>query len=732
MRDPLVRVAAALFLVPALAVSGCGGGGGGGGGDAPLTLVEFLFVNEALVPSFPTGTQSLPRNARLVLKFSDRVNPNSVHEQTIRIRTEPNFQTVPEGSFQVDGDRVIFDPTITASGQPNPSGFDAFAAYSVTLPSVSERETDPLTAVVSSVEGAPLLTAFSTAFKTGGGFLRDSRPPSVVEVFFLPTPDPLTKQIPGNGLLALRFDEPMDPASFLLSTTTPAAAPEDTVDVRYDCLDTVNVANHVECRPIAMRNPVPDPSMRTWFLEPVFSFGTRKYKFHVSLAQGLRDLAGNPLSNPRSFGPFVVDGTGSEEGDVLLETFANQIDDDTAATSADWGQTEQGALLGAAITTRRAFVTGWQAADGASPDVGQYVRLVDPLVGVDLNVPVPVVPSTELGRRVLWSFADTEIGEDGTVTAISWGPDGNSTFAARYPEIVMRMGFQRNASMNLAGTFSGNYLGTALVIYRGEYVVAQQANVGDEAAATPPAPAPHSQLDPLYDANGDAVLGVGFTNWPAPTSYFDWDEGDPAVAGDRVLLFDVSAQEGDSHNRFRGWFGWKSPGSTSLIDGYPQRRLRGLYEGDTANPSPNPASAVYNPAPTVQDMAFTLTKRVSVAQSRFYTPGPSDADGNLYPAPYSTQRTRGTHSDYRPPVLLPAVQVGGATVSIEFQGAMSLETGSGRTSINLAQAFTAWTGDVDDVDGFPYVRWRLRLGANLASSTLPRVSSVMLPLVSLP
>jgi hypothetical protein len=729
-----VRSASAVLvaLVSVAAVAGCGGGGGGGGGAVPMTLVELVFTDEALVPAFPTGTQALPRNARLVMVFSDRVDPNTVHEQTVRVRAAPNFTTIPVGSFQVDGNRVIFDPTITAAGQPNPSGLAAFQTYSVTLPGEPERRSDSITAVVRSAEGAPLAASYAQTFSTSGGFLRDQSPPRVVEAFFLPGPDPLTKQVPGNSLLALTFDEAMDPASFVISTTTPTVAPGDTVEVRYDCADPTNVAHGVECRPIPLYPARPDPSMRTWYFEPVFSFGAEKYRFFVSVAQGVRDLAGNPLANPRSFGPFVVDGTGSEDGDLLVESFTATTDSDPGATTADWGFTETGACLGAPLTTRRAYVTGWKACLGAAPNTGRYVSLVDPLAGADQNVPVPVTPSTELGRRVLWAYSDSEIGEDGTVTGVSWGPDGNATFAARYPDVKMQVGFQRNSSTALSGSFAGNYLGSPFVIFEGDYVVGQSSNVGDEPGATPGGPSPAGQLNPLFDADGNGVAGVGFADWPAPTSHFDWDEGDPAVVDDRVLLFDVAAKEGDSFNRFRGWFASTDTTGVSPISGYPARRLVGVYEGDSPNPPPNPSVGLYNPGPTVQDMAFTLTKRVSVAQSRFYTPGPTDLDGNAYPAPYSPQRTRGTRSDYRPSIVLPAVQAGGTTVAIEFQGATGIEAGGDRTRVNVALPFTPWTTRVDDVDGFPYVRWRLRLHSNLASQTRPRVTSVTIPVVSLP
>jgi hypothetical protein len=724
-------LAVGLAALAGLGLSSCGGGGGGGGGGGPMTLVEFLFVDETLTPSFPTGTQALPRNARIVFGFSGAVDPSSINEQTIQIRKEPVFQTVPLGSFQVDGNRVIFDPTITKAGQPNPVGFDAFTQYNVFLPSVTDRESDPETAVVESAGDDPLLTSFFTKFKTSGGFLRELTPPTVVECFFVPTPDPLTKQIPGNGIMALRFSEAMDPATFLLATNIPTPEPNDTIDIRYDCTEPTNAG--VECRPIAMNNPTHNPAMDTFFFEPVFSFGTKKYKFFVQVMQGLSDLAGNLLVNPRSFGPFVVDGTGREEGDLLVESFTSQTDNDPGATTADWSITTQGVLQGAAISSRRTFITGWQQTERVRPTyTGQYFALVDPLVGADLNQFVAnIQPPTAAGRRVMWSFKDLEMGQNGSVTTASWGPDSNATFAAKYPNIIMQIGFQKTASMNLAATFPSNYLGSPLTMYQGEYNVTQSANVGNETGAEPvdaagnPATPPSAQLAPLYNY-------WGYTNWPAPTSYFDWNEGDPAIEGDRVLVLDIQAMEGDSWNQFRGWFAFQTPTAGGLlIPGEPQRRMLATYDEDTPNPQPNVPLGILNPEPTVQDTAFTITKRVSVGQSRFYTPGPVDDQGNTYPGPYSTQRTRGVESNYLPPILQPPVQPGGATILVEFQGAMSLEEGSARTRINLAQPSTPWTTDIDDVDEFPYIRWRITLTSNLNSNTVGRVESIAVPVLAI-
>ncbi len=48
--------------------------GGGGYAAKDMVLVEFLFVDRSLVPTAPTGTENLPRNAQMLLVFSELVD----------------------------------------------------------------------------------------------------------------------------------------------------------------------------------------------------------------------------------------------------------------------------------------------------------------------------------------------------------------------------------------------------------------------------------------------------------------------------------------------------------------------------------------------------------------------------------------------------------------------------------------------------------------------------------
>ncbi len=717
----------------ALVTTSCGGGGGSPAAK-PMVLLEFLFVDRSLQPTAPTGTQNLPRNAQVVLVFSELVSPESVNNQTVQVRFGPSGQSVPQGSFSVDGNTVRFDPTVTAQGQPNPFGFDSVTQYLVDIPNF-EQQTD----VVRNLDGDPNLETFFTTFVTSSGYLRELIPPEIVRVYSIPDrfeQNPLTGQWPGNGLMAFEFSEPMAPQSFILGAQG-STNETTTIDVRYDA--------DADANPDAIKGrAIPgyftnSPSATTFFFNPTFSFGDQKYVFNAQVFQGLRDLSGNQLVNPRSFGDYTCDGTGISTGSVLVEDFLTFENIDYAATDADWGISEEGILQGQEISSRTAYILGWRQQDsdndGATDNlnaVGQYNPTTTPLIGAALNNYVSnISPATSLGRRALWSFSDSEMGASGTVTGAAWGPDSNATFAAIYPKIVLRCGYQKQASMSLSPSFAGNYEGSPLTVFTGEYRVSQSANVGnstDEYTVNGGDPGDYGFTPGWVCAAGhNAPLFdyTGFQPWPDFTTYFDWSPGDPLIEGDRVFLFDAAAEEGDTWQQMRLWFAVTIPCSGVLISGYPNRRMISTYESDIPDPPQNLGAfpATINPDPSVNDTAFTITKRVSIAQVLFYTDGNQPGDGTP-----GRQFTLGKDSDYLPIQITPQVQTGGAAVRVEFSACDAVQ--ADRRSINQSLPFLpGWTESINACDGFANIRWRLSLISNLISGTRARISNVTLPLV---
>src|SRR5262245_15390452 len=252
--------------------------GGGGTSARQMALVEFLYVDRSLTPTAATGTTNLSRNAQLLMKYSEQVDPGSVTNQTIQIRSGTGLS--PQGSFSVNGNQVRFDPTVTAQGQPNPFGFDPQVQYTVYIPSFVDQLADHQIGVVQNRDADPNQTTFRTAFTTSAGYLRELTPPEVLDVFFEPAPEVLTGNIPGNGRMGVIFSEPMDPGSFTLGPQSFPLTPTTTIDVRYDPLMQVNIDN------LVAGTAVPgfftyDPSATIYYFNPMFSFGDRKLVFYV-------------------------------------------------------------------------------------------------------------------------------------------------------------------------------------------------------------------------------------------------------------------------------------------------------------------------------------------------------------------------------------------------------------------------------------------------------------------
>ena len=120
-----------------------------------------------------------------------------------------------------------------------------------------------------------------------------------------------------------------------------------------------------------------------------------------------------------------------------------------------------------------------------------------------------------------------------------------------------------------------------------------------------------------------------------------------------------------------------------------------------------------------------------MAQSRFYTPGTTDPAGNAYPGPHSAAHTFGTKSDYSPAIVIGTIPAG-VSVTIEYQAATALDPASGRTAPDLSLATTPWTSNVNDCDGYPYVRWRATLVGDFATSAVAVLDSIVLQVAKKP
>jgi len=667
--------------------------------------VRFVGVDGADIPAVNPGF--VPRNAWVELTFEAPIDPATVGEPFMRIRRGPYFQEPSFGQFQVDGARVLFNPTAYATGTPRPYGFDALTEHEIRIPAGV-----PTGEMVRNRAGLPILTTFVFRFTTTDAWIVESDPPRLLGYTFLPgSRDDGT--VNAQAALQLDFSEPISPDALRTAIGPLGAAPADAFDVRYVAADPVNVAGGVAGSPIVMRAFLVGNG-RSVRLEPVYGYGDRRYAFEVRVLPGLRDLGGNGVTPAVDVGRFVCAGDGGAVPSILGEGFDTQTDADPAPVvqSADRTATwAAGSLVAQPVSIRRAYVQSARRAisDNGEGKPGTIAIYPAPLIGKALNAVAPgTYPPTAAGRRVLLSFSPAEIGGSGTVLGAGWGPNLNATYAAKHADVVIRMGYGSMTAVNIGPTIAGSYESTPVITYRGPYSVAQRANVGNETPTLVNSTGVAAD-QPLYDY-------TGFVEWPAFTQTFEWD-----ATRNRPLLLDVSATEGETWQDFRGYFPGPLVGPANA-DWPAPRRLTATYESD---------SYAYTPDPSVMDTVFTIGKHRSVAQSRFYTPPATDAAGNAYPAPLSVAHTFGVKSDYSAAVALGTVPTG-TQVRVEYQAAMALDPSSGRTAPDLTKATTPWTTRVDDCDGYPYLRWRVTLVGDYATMAVPTLDSIVIQVAKMP
>ena len=706
----------ALWLALPVWAAGCGGGGGSGGNERAPTVVSVRFVGtdgatiDAVNPGF------VPRNAWVELTFEAPIDPLTAREPYIRVRRGPYFQEPSLGQFHVDGARVLLDPTVLAGGQAQPYGFGASLEHEIRIPAGV-----PTGEMVRNRSGQPILNTFIMKFTTTNGWIQESTPPTLLGYTFLPGQRP-DGTVNAMSSVQLEFSEPISPAALKVAVGATGPSGADAFDARFSTTSAVNQTAGIAGSPIVMRATLVG-SGRSVRLDPVFGYGDRPFVFKLDVLSGLKDLAGNGLSPSITIGPFLSAGDGAPPPTVLGEGFDSLTDADpaplrdSATAVATWSL---GSLTAQPVSTRRCYIQSAKRAllDNVNGVPGIYVIYPAPLTGRALAAAIPgFYPPPAAGRRVVLSFVPDEIGPSGTILAAGWGPDRNATFASTHPELIVRFGYGVNSSVSLGSKVSLCYESTPIIAYRGPYTVAQRANVGN----LTPVIANTSGVagdQPLYDY-------TGFVEWPTFTQSFEWDS-----TRSRPLLLDVSATEGDTWQDSRGYYAGPVVGPGGLgVNWAPPRRFATTFEGDY--PIAPSTAAAPNPDASVMDTVFTIGRNRSIAQSRFYTPGTTDLAGNAYPAPYSTAHTFGTRSDYSAALVIGSIP-SGVSVSMEYQGAMALDGPSGRSAPDLSQASTPWTSNVNDCDGYPYVRWRASLVGDFATSAVAVLDSIVLQVAKKP
>ncbi len=715
-------VQVALGLLALLVSASCGGKSETSASKDPQEI--------ALIRMEPgDGESSVPRNRVVRMIFNVPVLPQSVHDQSIIIRSGGTFQTRPVGTFLINGNVVEFDPTVTSTGGANAGGFPAGAQVLVEVRLKMEGDGLPANVFVQNAEGNPIVVASGDsllAFTTGAGWEDPvPGPPGVLGLDFTPSANAVG-QVPSNAAVTVIFSEPVDPSTIVLGKN-------------------IYLTNNSETSPIFQQD-IPsitffDGSLTRYTFQPVFGFGKGPFNILVNFIDPdapdtfnpnslPADLGGNRVQNFTFFQTFDTQFDPSTVNTGLIrETFTTFDNRDAGATDALWGDDTEFPfeLVGQPITTRVQVVgiaeimilsNGLTVIDNTqttpiaspryvstaqeiwrpiqlpavvtnpnpppatltiNPDASKgeedYCPTQNPLVGPDSIINIGNPPSSA-GRRQLNLYRQAELGARGTIIRIAWGPDSDATFAATYPDLIMRLGHKKGATSLTEGSLNSQFDvdGFVTVVNLVDYIVPQRANTGG------------------------GLINDHFLDWPQLESFFEFD-------GINDMIVDIEAKEGNTFQTFRTFLALTQTFGTCNCSTFfgcqpdnsiGQRQADSTYGSDFLNPAPIPLT-VANPAPFVHVMEFELAKLRSDAQSTWYD-------------------TKTPEPDYLTPILNPLVQAAGATISMSYSG-----------SHDGIVEDVAFSPSVDDVDDHQYIRFHVIMRANLFTGGRPRLALIEIP-----
>jgi hypothetical protein len=682
-------------VMGSLAVSSCNTG----------AKPEYDPKEVALVRMEPAdGESAVPRNRIVRMFFNTQILPESVDDQSILVRSGGTFQTRPEGSFLVSGDVVEFDPTVTSSGGRNALGFPAGEQILVEIPLKIPDDGVPAEEFLQNSEGNPIGIASGDnilTFTTGASWIDPvPGPPGVLGLEFIPGPNAIGQVTP-TAAVTIVFSEPVDPGTFTLGTN-------------------IFLTNNTPTSgPAIYQQDIPslvfyDGSLTRYTMQPVFGFGQGPFNILVNFIDPdapstftpnrlPADLAGNKVQNFTFFSTFDTqfDATAQTFG-LLKEDFVNTLKRDQPFTDALWGTDSEFpfSLVGQPITKRNqnaniAAITSPAVGGNTpidnpptastqpgliiNPNPGEedYCPTQNPLVGADSPINIGNPPASD-GRRQMNLYRQAELGASGTVIRIAWGPDSDATFAATYPEVIMRVGHKR-AGTSLANTGMNaqfDVAGFVTLVNKKDYTVPQR-----------------------LDVNGGGT-NDGYLDWPQLDVFFDFD-------GTNDLLVDIEAKMGQTFQTFRTFLALSLNG-ISVCDcitflgcnltnnSIGLRQMDTTYGGDFANPAPIPAT-VANPAPFVHVMQFEIAKLRSDARSRYYDTG------------FQTV-------DYLSPIINPLVQSGGASIQVTWSA-----------SFDGIVEDVPFTPNIHACDAHRYLRWNCVMRSNLFTGGRPRIESIEMP-----
>jgi hypothetical protein len=265
-----------------------------------------------------------------------------------------------------------------------------------------------------------------------------------------------------------------------------------------------------------------------------------------------------------------------------------------------------------------------------------------------------------------WIYTQAELGAPSAITQVNWGPSSNALFAAFHNNVKVTLGHTQGEA--LGTQMSANFdVGTPVKVADTSYIIPQRATI-----------------DPPCNADACAV---GF--WPLPvfSDFFEYN-------GKNNLILDIDADPGTNYQITRIFFG---------PVGFPTRHTFGAYGTTTGTLTES----------VVSDMQFVKKRRTTIAQSLFY-------DATV------------ANPDYATPVISPSTQPPGTVAQIEFEGAKGILFPIPSNPNNVIPDPTTFTGyvtNLDQLDGYRFIRFRVTLVADVTTGVVPAIKSISIPYI---
>ncbi|MCB9892336.1 MAG: hypothetical protein H6833_11850, partial [Planctomycetes bacterium] len=371
----------------------CGPGGGGGGAG-------LFKIDSCTLGCRSNGNCSINQvalNEEIKLRFNAPVSASSVTRSTFSV-IDRATGLEPTAIFVVSGQEVFFRPQITFDSSGSPVfGLQQGSTYILRIPGLDQSAGG----TIRSTDGRRNGREYRCEITASQG-INDPRPgPPSVEVFLERDPDNAPGVLesldnpPANAApveleanVVLVFNELMNPSTLVNPVTQTSGFLSFKVDVDGD-LQTTNDQRDLPSRySISLDQQALTTTVR---IDPVPLMpgpgsGAQPRLMFVSFSSGIKDLAGNDLTNP-SPRSFVTESVSNARFE-LVETFQGNGNEDPERTSARWnpsalGYLEQGpgggsGLLGDLTPSTAGVVT---------IDVTNYTApLTETLTGVDETV----------------------------------------------------------------------------------------------------------------------------------------------------------------------------------------------------------------------------------------------------------------------------------------------------------------------------------------------------------